>query len=376
MDISHEVAAELIEPLAQRLTELRQEQAQATDSRAWEMAKAYVMTYNQIESICPGVTTYEVHRKLKAYEWYGGPGGSWLSNARRTYEVFPDFFTFESKKNIAYNHAMIIATCSLPDEEKSELLAKADDLTQRELRNEIQRRKDKESGVSKPDFDLKVSNLWKFSQSVNGAGWDGGIHPDLVANLIYYYTDPGDIIIDPMAGGDVTYRVLNTYKFFSEGYEGDFGGPRQVYRSDINPQSPGIEQADITQGLPWLDDFADLAIMDPPYYGMADGKYTTWGNTIEEWLDSLFKAVVNVCRVLKPGGKVAIITDDYTRKDGFYPLGLYTLKALQDAGMTPVGTMYDPNPNFVVTMGPAQMWRTKRARLQVSEMKIINVASK
>jgi len=378
MDISNDIAVELIEPLAQRLTELKKDQAQVSDSRAWDMARAYVAAYGQITELCPGITTYEIHRKLKAYDWYAGPGGSWLSNARRIYDVFPDFFTSGSKNIVAYNHAMCIANCSLSAGEKDELLncVMVDGMTRRELRHEIQRRKDKETGVTRPDFDLKVSNLWKFSQSVNGVGWDGGIHPDLVANLIYYYTDPGDVVVDPMAGGDVTHRVVSTYKFFSDDYEGDFGGQREVYRSDISPQSPGIDQADVTEGLPWPDDFADLAIMDPPYYGMAAGKYTTWGETINDWLISLDKAICNVHRVLKSGGRIAIVTDDYTRKDEFHPLGLYTLSALQRAGMTIVGTMYDPNPNFVVTMGPAQMWRTKRSRLQVSEMKIINVAAK
>jgi hypothetical protein len=53
--------------------------------------------------------------------------------------------------------------------------------------------------IFNPNFELEVSNFWKFN-TLHDNGAFGGVHPRIYANLIYYFTDPGDSVLDPMAG--------------------------------------------------------------------------------------------------------------------------------------------------------------------------------
>ncbi len=80
-----------------------------------------------------------------------------------------------------------MANCSLSEQQKRELheWAEQEQPKQAELRERV---RSLVSGTPRPDFDLKVTNFWKFSRKPEEmTEFDGGIHPDLVANLIYYF---------------------------------------------------------------------------------------------------------------------------------------------------------------------------------------------
>lgn len=58
-------------------------------------------------------------------------------------------------------------------------------------------------------FTLKIHDVWTFKDLDPGFGkaHPGNIPASLVANLIHYFTKPGDLVVDPMAGGGVTGDV-------------------------------------------------------------------------------------------------------------------------------------------------------------------------
>jgi len=98
-----------------------------------------------------------------------------------------------------------------------------------------------------------------------------GAFPQIyMENLLYYHTEPLDIIYDPFAGNGTT--VDTCQKWY-----------RRYYCSDLKVK-PGrekdIKEWDIANGLP--DDLPkpDFAFLDPPYWKQAQGKYSDSPNDL------------------------------------------------------------------------------------------------
>jgi hypothetical protein len=180
-----------------------------------------------------------------------------------------------------------------------------------------------------------------------------------------------------MAGTGLLAYVLETYRFYREQYEAEFSGQRFALMSDLEPTADDIWQADARASLRFDDEVAELAILDPPYFRIADGKgYVNLGDTLPEWLDAIRQILINVRRCLTSDGVVAIMTDDVLRKDNHQPIAFLVTNVLPKAGFVPVANFYNPNPNFVYSMGPAMMKAAKSARFTCSGCKVIQVARK
>ncbi len=86
-----------------------------------------------------------------------------------------------------------------------------------------------------PPESLKIFNLWQFQKSNDKLKYPGQIPSQIMENLLWYYTNPFDVVYDPFAGGGSTLRVC-----------------KQMYRrwqaSDINPVLDEIKKHDITTG--------------------------------------------------------------------------------------------------------------------------------
>lgn len=54
------------------------------------------------------------------------------------------------------------------------------------------------------DFDVPIYNIWKQQEKTAGASHFGNSEVRWVDNLLYLYTKPFDIVIDPFAGGGST----------------------------------------------------------------------------------------------------------------------------------------------------------------------------
>ncbi|MEO1663840.1 MAG: hypothetical protein AAFU54_04315 [Chloroflexota bacterium] len=369
---------DIVEKVARQLTDIKCRQGQITNDNAWAMAQAYVGNYEALvehlrkQEIRP--TPQTINRMIRSVDGYEGVGTSWLSMAKRTAETFPEFFRANSKKKpqLPYYSYRQIATSRVPNKQNLRRWAEKNNVTRAELREEICRIVDEQ--VSKPDFELKVSNHWKFGNRTIPNGFEGGIHPGIVANLVHYHTDPGDTIIDPMAGGGTTSKIMELYEYFRIANPAlEHSGPRTVLMSDINPAADGVVSADATQNLPWDDDVAELAIIDPPYWRVAENKYGAFGETVEEWRKNIASVIRNCTRVVHAKGAIAVITDDFLRGKLHHPLSAYVVAEAMELGLSPIATYYNPYPNFVFTMGPLDMYRVKKARTAVNEMKIIHV---
>lgn len=131
---------------------------------------------------------------------------------------------------------------------------------------------DKASSEHATGFDPPIYNIWKKQEKSKGSSHFGNSEEQWVDNLLYLYTQPFDVVIDPFAGGGSTIEVCRR-RF------------RRYYVSDRKPiveREKEIRAHDLTDGLPkppqWKD--VKLVYLDPPYWKQAEGQYSKDANDL------------------------------------------------------------------------------------------------
>jgi hypothetical protein len=119
-----------------------------------------------------------------------------------------------------------------------------------------------ESGWSDP-----VYNVWAFAKKTNEVDHFGNTEQRIVDNLLFLYTKPLEIVIDPFGGGGSTLEVCCKRK-------------RRCWLSDRKPKA-GLEDRmrtlDICLELPGLSKrWSEVALvyLDPPYWRQARHQYS------------------------------------------------------------------------------------------------------
>lgn len=116
------------------------------------------------------------------------------------------------------------------------------------------------------DFDPPIYNVWKQQTKSEGSSHFGNSETRWVDNLLYLYTAPFDIVVDPFAGGGSTIDICK--KRFRRYFVTD--------RKPIVEREKEIRIHDLTDGLPkppsWQD--VKLVYLDPPYWKQAEGQYS------------------------------------------------------------------------------------------------------
>ena len=165
----------------------------------------------------------------------------------------------------------------------------------------------------RPEF-IRVYNSWVFGENDPrfGIPHPGRVPGQIAGNLIYYYTQPGDLVVDPMAGGGSTLDVAKFMGRESLGY-------------DVVPKRGDIEQWDISKGFPEECQDAQLIFMDPPYWNVLEEKYSAESSskmTWSEFEDWLHKLVDSAGRTVKIGGFVSLlIMPQYFRLPDWWETG-------------------------------------------------------
>ncbi len=116
------------------------------------------------------------------------------------------------------------------------------------------------------DFQIPIYNVWKLQTKSNKVSHFGNSEQQWLENLLYLYTEPFDIVVDPFAGGGSTIDVCKKRG-------------RRYYVSDRKPiveREHEIRQHDLTAGLPSVPRWKDvrLVYLDPPYWKQAEGQYS------------------------------------------------------------------------------------------------------
>ena len=156
-------------------------------------------------------------------------------------------------------------------------------------------------------------DIWSFPIAAKDAGsqsYFGALPPQVIENLLWFYTEPGQIVVDPFAGSGTTVEVAKAMG-------------RRVWASDIRgdnyaPHLP-IHKWDILAG--WPKDAprsADLVLLDPPYWKQASGRYSSDPHELAEMslsdFNAAWAAVVKACQ--KQAKRIAFIVSPTQNDDG------------------------------------------------------------
>jgi DNA modification methylase len=180
----------------------------------------------------------------------------------------------------------------------------------------------------RPPLAVQATTLWDYPSQRYGDGDQGdqnyrGATPSYVIwNALQRYSNPGDLVVDPMCGSGTTLDVAR-----------DLG--RRGRGFDLHRTREDIELADARK-LPLEPGSVDLVFLDPPYsdhIAYSDdprclGKVSAFD---PRFFREMAKVLKEVHRVLRPGGHLCLYVCDYfEKKKGFVPVGfgLFSLLTL------------------------------------------------
>jgi hypothetical protein len=225
---------------------------------------------------------------------------SWLSRVdkdakdARNKRIFAAWLACDTVEEIAERESVAKGTVS-------EFCSKIPDL-------EKLNKSDKAAAEHAVDFEPPIYNVWKQQEKTSGSGIFGNSEVRWLDNLLYLYTNPFKVVIDPFAGGGSTIDICK--KRFRRYFVSD--------REPILERQKEIRQHDIyTDGVlkppQWKD--VQLVYLDPPYWKQAEGRYSTdpsdLGNmdlaTFNDALAGLIKQYAEKLREAKANADIALI---------------------------------------------------------------------
>lgn len=154
------------------------------------------------------------------------------------------------------------------------------------------------------EFTVPQKNVWTEHDKTPHLDFPGSTEPRWVDNLLYFYTQPFDIVIDPFAGSASTIEVCKKRL-------------RRYWVSDRKPipeRAHEIRLWDITEGVPPLHNWRDvkLVYLDPPYWKQVEGKYsqdpTDLANMpLDQFTLTLSGLITDFGKKLQTGAHIALI---------------------------------------------------------------------
>jgi len=142
------------------------------------------------------------------------------------------------------------------------------------------------------DFEPPLYNVWQPNERTDPVHF-GDSDPRWIDNLLYLYTQPFDIVVDPFAGRGSTIDVCR--KRF-----------RRYFVCDPSPvveRADEIRQHDVTQSMPPLARWSDvrLVYVAPPL--------------LPSFSSTVAGVVNGIARKLKPGAFIALLLDQPSRTE-------------------------------------------------------------
>lgn len=189
-----------------------------------------------------------------------------------------------------------------------------------------------EKDEEKPPFE--TTTLWDYPKQSYGKTPKGsnkfqGVTPAFIIwNMLQRYTNPDDLVVDPMCGSGTTIDVCE-----DEG--------RKVIGFDLFPRHPSIIKND-SRKIPVEDSSVDMVFIDSPYgdnvnYSSEEGDIGKISAEDDSFYDSLAQVASEIYRILKPGKVVGWLIADQWVKKRFTPVGFKTYEMLVDRiGFEPV----------------------------------------
>ena len=159
---------------------------------------------------------------------------------------------------------------------------------------------DKLSSEHLIDFEPPIYNVWKKKKKSDGQSHYGNSEVRWLDNLLYLYTQPFDIVVDPFAGGGTTIDICK--KRWRRYWVGD-RIPIIERENEIRKHDLVIDKLPNLTGR-WSD--VHLIYLDPPYWKQAEGKYsndpTDLGNmNLDDFTSNLAKIIRGFGKKMRNG---------------------------------------------------------------------------
>ena len=206
------------------------------------------------------------------------------------------------------------------EQEQIAVLEEATMVAVKEMAGELKSlRRANGAGLTKEDKPtLESTTLWdyptqSYGRTPKGNNKYAGVTPAFIIwNLIKRYTEPGDLVLDPMCGSGTTIDVCK-----EEG--------RKVIGYDIVSVRPDIIEND-ARSLPLDDSSVDMVFIDSPYgdnikYNESPDSIGTISAESDIFYDELEKVMAEAHRVLKPGKVLGWLIGDQWVKRKYTPVG-------------------------------------------------------
>lgn len=165
--------------------------------------------------------------------------------------------------------------------------------------------------LKKLGIKIQPYDVWQFAgcHDLMGDAHPGRIPGELVCHVLYFFTNPGDLVIDPMAGSGTTLDACLL-----------MGRKARSYDIDHRHDRVDVEQHDLSAGWPETAAKASLIFWDPPYFDKMDS--TTIGSdgyidgsvsklTPDDYLAFFGKRFAELHATVKPGTRLAFLMSDW-----------------------------------------------------------------
>jgi hypothetical protein len=191
-------------------------------------------------------------------------------------------------------------------------------------------------------FKIIPHDYWPPGGMMELAGLDhpGRIPGRIVMNTLYFFTERGDVVLDPMAGGGVTADCCLL-----------MGRACYSYDIDLRHGRPDILEWDLAEGWPDRIKKADLIFWDPPYFDKMDDDYPEGSiSSMErgEYLSFLAHSLSEAKSSAKKGARLAFLMSDWTPGNDDDPdSGIFLWHyagLIEDAGWTILRHIQRPLP--------------------------------
>lgn len=157
---------------------------------------------------------------------------------------------------------------------------------------------------------LRCGTFWFFTRCDPrfGIKYPGRIPGQIPANVIHYFTEPDDLVVDLMAGGGCTLDVAK--------YLG-----RRCLAYDLTSVRPDIQKNDALTGIPSEAHGAKLIFLDPPYGTIAKRFYEKHPSCLSQmnqtdFLNALNKVAEYSHKALLANGYLAILVQNVYEWEG------------------------------------------------------------
>lgn len=172
-------------------------------------------------------------------------------------------------------------------------------------------------------IDVQPYDVWNFGKcnDLFGSKHPGRIPGQLIAHVLYFFTAPGDTVIDPMAGSGTMADVCLAMGRKCYAYDID----SRHGRPDVIPHNLLKKDEETDQYWPHRIKKADLIFWDPPYFEKMDSENIGENGYIEgsisklprgEYLSFFFNRFVEAKKLVKKGTRLAFLMSDWDDDTG------------------------------------------------------------